>query len=197
MMTQDNPELRTPDSGGPAAESAGEQEKAVATPRETELEAEVAKLKDQVLRAMAETENTRRRLEQQAEERGRYAVSSFAKEMLGVADNLRRALESVPKEVLDTDAMAHKLAEGVELTERGLITALERHGIKRIEALGQRFDPHLHQAMMEVEDPDKPAGTVVFEMQAGYTIQGRLLRPALVSVSKGGAKPQPAVDTTA
>ena len=170
------------------------------TPREAELEAELARLKDQLLRAMAETENVRRRLEQQAEDRGKYAMSSFAKDMLPVADNLRRALDSIPAESLGSDALAQKLAEGVELTERSLLSALERHGIKRVLALGKRFDPHLHQAMMEVEDPSQPAGTVVLEMQAGYTIHDRLLREAMVGVSKGGPKPQPGdagVDTTA
>ncbi len=182
----------------PAA-AEGEPAAAVVSPREAELEALVAQLKDQLLRAVAETENVRRRLEQQAEDRGKYAVSSFAKDVLPVADNLRRALDSIPAEALSGDPMAHKLGEGVELTERALLAALERHGIKRIESMGQRFDPHLHQAMMEVEDPSQPAGTVVLEMQPGYIIHGRLLREAMVGVAKGGPKPQPGdagVDTT-
>jgi molecular chaperone GrpE len=152
-----------------------------------QLKDEVAKLKDQLLRALAETENVRRRLEQQAEERGRYAVSGFAKDMLAVADNLRRAIDNIPADKLAADDLAKKLAEGVELTERGLITALERFGIKRVAAVGQRFDPHIHQAMMEVETDQAPPGTVVHEMQAGYTIHDRLLRPALVSIAKSGA----------
>ncbi len=150
------------------------------------LKDEAAKLKDGMLRAMAETENVRRRLETQAEERGRYAVSSFAKEMLTVADNLRRAIENIPADKLAADELAKKLAEGVELTERGLIAALEKFGIKRVVAMGQKFDPHLHQAMMEVETADAAPGTVVHEMQAGYTIADRLLRPALVGVAKSG-----------
>lgn len=150
------------------------------------LEEESAKLKDQLLRALAETENVRRRLEQQAEERGRYAVSNFAKEMLGVADNLRRAIDNIPADKLAADELARKLSEGVELTERGLITALEKFGIKRIAAMGLKFDPHLHQAMMEVETDAAPPGTVVHEMQAGYTIHDRLLRPAFVGVAKSG-----------
>ena len=159
----------------------------------------MVKLKDQLLRAIAETENVRRRLEQQAEDRGKYAVASFAKDVLPVADNLRRALESIPAEARQDDPMAHKLAEGVELTERSLLATLERYAIKRIESLGQRFDPHLHQAMMEIEDPGQPAGTVVLEMQPGYTIHNRLLREAMVGVSKGGPKTQPGdagIDTT-
>lgn len=150
------------------------------------LKEESAKYKDQALRALAEIENVRRRLEQQAEERGRYAVSGFAKEMLSVADNLRRAIENIPADKLAADELAKKLAEGVELTERSLISALERFGIKRVVAMGQKFDPHLHQAMMEVETDASPPGIVVHEMQAGYTIHDRLLRPALVGVAKSG-----------
>lgn len=197
-MTQDNqdtPAETVAEENPAAAEQAAQA--ATKTPREAELEAELAQLKDQLLRAVAETENVRRRLETQAEERGKYAVTNFAKDMLQVADNLRRALDSIPADARETDAVAEKLAEGVELTERSLLSALERYNIKRVEAMGQRFDPHLHQAMMEIEDTSKPAGTVVLEMQAGYTIADRLLRPAMVGVSKGGPKPAPEVDTTA
>lgn len=197
-MTQDNqdtPAETVAEEKPTAAEQAAQAE--TKTPREVELEAELAQLKDQLLRAVAETENVRRRLETQAEERGKYAVTNFAKDMLQVADNLRRALDSIPADARETDAVAQKLSEGVELTERSLLSALERYNIKRVEAMGQRFDPHLHQAMMEIEDTSKPAGTVVLEMQAGYTIADRLLRPAMVGVSKGGPKPAPEVDTTA
>lgn len=164
------------------------------------LTEETAKLKDQLLRAMAETENTRRRLEAQAEDRGRFAVSAFAKDMLQVADNLRRALDAIPADALNEDALARTLAEGVDLTERGLLGALERHGIVRVAALGERFDPNRHQAMMEVEDASQPPGTVVMEMQAGYLIHDRLLRPAMVGVAKGGPAAAPGaagVDTRA
>jgi molecular chaperone GrpE len=203
-MTQEQPQTTDtppePTDLESAAETAPPEATAAPSPREVELEAEVLKLKDQLLRAVAETENVRRRLEQQAEDRGKYAVGNFAKDILQVADNLRRALESIPAEARASDAMAHKLAEGVELTERTFLSTLERYGIKRIESLGQRFDPHQHQAMMEIEDAAKPAGTVVLEMQAGYIIHDRLLREAMVGVSKGGPKPQPGdagVDTSA
>jgi molecular chaperone GrpE len=183
-----SPDAAPPGDADPAAQIAA-------------LKDEAAKLKDGMLRAMAETENVRRRLEQQAEERGRYAVSSFAKEMLTVADNLRRAIENIPADKLAADELAKKLAEGVELTERGLLAALEKFGIKRVAAMGQKFDPHLHQAMMEVETDASPPGTVVYEMQAGYTIADRLLRPAMVGVAKSGtASMQPGdagVDTKA
>lgn len=167
------------------------------SPREQSLEEEIGRLKDQLLRAVAETDNVRKRLEQQAEDRGKFAVANFAKDMLAVADNLRRALDSIPAEAKENDPTTHTLTEGVELTERSLIASLERHGIKRVEAVGQRFDPHHHQAMMEIEDPARTAGTVVLEMQAGYTLHGRLLRPAMVGVAKGGPKPAPEVDTVA
>jgi molecular chaperone GrpE len=192
-MTEDRSEpqgssLGPTNDGGAAASS-----QASAAAPETELTAQLAllndenaKLKDQLLRALAETENVRRRLETQAEERGRYAVSGFAKELLSVADNLRRAIDNIPADKLAADDLAKKLAEGVELTERGLIVALDKFGIRRVAAVGVKFDPHLHQAMMEVETDQAPAGTVVHEMQAGYTIHDRLLRPALVSVAKAG-----------
>ncbi len=204
MTTQNEHEIpgATPEAQAEAAASATATEISdAAASREAELEAELTKIKDQLLRAVAETENVRRRLEQQAEERGKYAVAGFAKDMLQVADNLRRALDSMPAEARESDAAARTLVEGVELTERGMLSALERYGIKRIEALGQRFDPHLHQAMMEVEDPSQPSGMVVLEMQAGYVIAERLLRPAMVGVSKGGPKlaanTDSGVDTTA
>jgi molecular chaperone GrpE len=172
-----------------ADNSADESAAAETTPREAELELELAGVTEKLLRAMAETENVRRRLEQAAEDRGKYAVSGFAKDLLPVADNLRRALESIPADAKESDPLAVKLIEGVELTERSLLSALERHGVKKVESLGQLLNPHLHQAMMEVEDPSHTAGTIVVEMQAGYTLNGRLIREAMVGVAKGGPKP--------
>lgn len=165
----------------------------------TALQDEVERLKSEVLYAKAETENTRRRLEQTAEDRGRYAISNFAKDVLSVADNLRRALDAVPPEARDGDSTANSLIVGVEMTERELMTVFERYGIRQIPALGERFDPNLHQAMMEMDDPSSPTGTVVYVMQPGYQIQDRLLRPAMVGVSKGGPKAPPGetVDTNA
>jgi molecular chaperone GrpE len=190
-----------PDDTPTAADlSAAEDAAAEPTPREIELQAELASVTEKLLRAMAETENVRRRLEQAAEDRGKYAVSGFAKDMLPVADNLRRALESIPADAKESDPLAAKLIEGVELTERALISALERHGVKKVESLGQLLNPHLHQAMMEIEDPNHTAGTILVEMQAGYTLNGRLLREAMVGVAKGGPKPgqgESGVDTQA
>ena len=179
-----------PDDTPTAADSStAEDAAAEPTQREVELQAELADVTEKLLRAMAETENVRRRLEQAAEDRGKYAVSGFAKDMLPVADNLRRALESMPADAKESDPLAAKLIEGVELTERALLSALERHGVKKVESLGTLLNPHLHQAMMEVEDPSHTSGTIIVEMQAGYTLNGRLIREAMVGVAKGGPKP--------
>jgi molecular chaperone GrpE len=169
-----------------AAARADELERALA-----EANGKVAELKDQVLRALAETENVRRRVQRDRDEALKYATSGFAKELLPVADNLRRALDAIPKDALETDEALRTLATGVEMTERLLLAALERHQIRRIEALGQKFDSNLHQAMFEVPGSGRPAGTVVQVMESGYTIHDRLLRPALVAV----AKAEPAAST--
>ncbi len=180
-----------------AAESVNAEEKAAAEAqtdsgsdaavRAEDLAAEVEHLKDQMLRAMAEAENTRRRLNKELEETRKYAVGNFAKEMLVVADNFRRALEAIPKDHAGNDTLK-QLVAGVEATERQLLASFEKFGIKKLNSLGQPFDPHMHSVMMEVEDPSKPAGTVVQVMQEGYVIQDRLLREAMVAVSKGGPK---------
>lgn len=153
--------------------------------RAAALAEEVAGLKDRLLRSMAETENFRRRAEREREETAKYAVSNFAKELAAVADNLRRALDSVPAETRE-DPGVKALAEGVEMTERAMLSAFERFGVKRIDPLGERFDPNRHQAMAQVET-DQPAGTVIQVMQAGFVIHDRLLRPAMVIVSKAKA----------
>jgi len=153
--------------------------------REEELAAEVDKLKDQLLRTMAELDNYRKRAEREREEMSKFAITGFARELLTVADNLRRALESVPEDHEHPEKILKSLLEGVEITEKELLFAFKKHGIEKIEPLGKPFDHHLHQAMFEVEDADKPAGTVVHVLQPGYQLSGRLLRPALVGVVKG------------
>lgn len=155
------------------------------------LENEIAELKDKLLRAVAETENVRRRAQRDREDASKYAIQSFAADMVSVADNLGRALDSVDEKTRATDEAVDNLCAGVEMTQRELLNTFERVGIKLIEAEGQRFDHNLHEAMFEVEDKDKPSGTVVQVIQAGYTIRDRLLRPAKVGVSKGGAKAAP------
>ena len=170
----------------PLPEDAPEVEPAAASP--AYLEAEIARLKDQLLRALAEQENVRRRAQRDKEDAVKFAASNFAKDLLAPADNLRRAIESVP-ENLPHDQTVRNLLAGVEATERELLTAFERHGIKRIEAQGERFDHNLHQAIFEVEDSGKPAGTVVQVLQPGYLLADRLLRPAMVGVAKGTPAP--------
>ncbi|MBY6265822.1 nucleotide exchange factor GrpE [Azospirillum sp. 412522] len=161
------------------------------------LEAEVASLKDQLLRAMAETENTRRRAQRDREDASKFAVSSFAKELVSVADNLRRALDAVPADGREQDEMLKGLAVGVEATERQLFAAFDRAGIKKIDPTGEPFDPNFHQVMFEIENTGKAAGTVVQVLQPGYTIHGRLLREAMVGVAKGGDAGGQHVDTKA
>jgi molecular chaperone GrpE len=151
--------------------------------------AKIAELKDQNLRALAETENVRRRVQRDRDEALKFATTGLAKDLLPVADNLRRALDAIPKDALEKDEALRNFATGVEMTERLLLAALERHQIKRIDALGQKFDSNLHQAMFEVPGSGQPTGTVVQVLEAGYTIHDRLLRPALVGIAKAEAAP--------
>ena len=166
-----------------------------AAPHEA-LQAENAQLKDQLLRALAEAENTRRRAQKEREDTSKYAIANFAKEMLGVADNFRRALESLPKDSAVDDSLKNLLA-GIEATERQLSASLDRFGIKKIDPKGEAFDPNFHRVMMEVEDPAMKPGTIVQVLQAGYMIHDRLLREALVTVAKGGAPVGTKVDREA
>lgn len=153
------------------------------------LNAENTELKDRALRALAEIENVRRRAEKEVADARTYGVSNFARDMLGVGDNLRRALESVTAEArAKAEPAIQALLDGIELTERELLKTLERHGIKKLDPKGERFDPHLHQAVFEVDDPSVPAGSVAQVVAPGYTIGERVLRPAMVSVTKGGPK---------
>ena len=159
---------------------------------------EIARLKDQLLRAIAETENLRRRGEREREDTAKYAIAGFAREILAVGDNLHLALANIPAEARAADKWLDNLAVGVEATERELLAVFERFGIRRIDPLGEPFDPNYHQAMTEVPGTGKPAGTVVQVMRSGYVIHDRLLRPAMVAVAKGdAAETAPQVDTTA
>jgi molecular chaperone GrpE len=153
------------------------------------LKAENADLRDRYLRLAAEMDNLRRRTERDVKDAKSYAIAGFARDMLGVSDNLRRALDAIPaeaKEAGEADLMA--LIEGVELTERSMHAAMERHGVKKLEPEGQKFDPNFHQAMFEIPNPEVPNNTVLQVVQAGYVIGERMLRPAMVGVSKGGPK---------
>ena len=181
------PEPPPEQSGEQPGEQPGDQPGDQPEDRQDELEAEVADLNDKLLRALAELENFRRRAEKERSDASKYAIANFARDMLTVADNLRRALESTSKQGGDDNA--ESLAAGVELTERAVLAAFERHGITKIEAMGKLFDHDRHQAMFEVDDKDKPAGTIVEELQTGYVLKGRLLRPAMVGLAKGGPQP--------
>ena len=149
---------------------------------------ENAEMRDRLLRTLADMENLRRRTEREKADTARYAITNFARDVLTVGDNLKRTVDHVPAEATAQDPALKTFLEGVELTERELLNVLERHGVTRIEPLGQRFDPNCHQAMYEVQNADVPEGTVVDVMQSGYAIGDRCLRPALVAVAKGGAK---------
>ena len=152
------------------------------------LEAELAEHKDRLLRALAEAENTRRRAQRERDDATRYAISGFAKELLSAADNLRRALDSLPEAEVG-DERTRSLLAGVAATERELLSVFERHGIRRIDPMGERFDHNLHQAIFEVEHGDRPPGTIIEVLQPGYVLHDRLLRPAMVGVAKPSAKP--------
>jgi molecular chaperone GrpE len=153
-------------------------------------------LRDRLLRTLAEMENLRKRTDREVADSRLYGVASFARDVLVVADNMRRALEAVTPE-LRTSAQngAKALVDGVELTERELLKALEKNGVRQFTPQGEKFDPNLHQAMFEVPDPTVPAGSVVQVVQPGYVIGERVLRPALVGVSKGGPKTAPVSPT--
>jgi molecular chaperone GrpE len=153
------------------------------------LYVENAGLKDKILRTLADMENLRRRTEKETADAKTYAVAAFAREMLSFADNLSRAISSVPEEARASAAPAVKsFIEGMELTERDFLACLSRRGVKKLEPLGQRFDPNFHEALFEVPDASVPAGTVVQVVEAGYQIGDRVLRPAKVGVARGGPK---------
>jgi molecular chaperone GrpE len=157
-----------------------------------QLRAENADLRDKLLRAMAEMENFRRRSERDKSDGMKYAVSEFARDAVTIGDNLRRAIEAAQKEPLEHNPPLKTLLEGVEVTERELFKVLERHGITRFDPLGEKFDPHVHEAMVKVDVPGVPADVVVQVLQAGYKIGDRVLRPAAVIVAKGGTPARPA-----
>jgi molecular chaperone GrpE len=202
-MIEDDPKKAAPEAD-PAAENTASAETRGASPwwenpdappppdqaAEIErLEAEKADLTERLIRLAADTDNLRKRTERELADTRKYAVAKFAGDMLVVGDNLRRALAAVPADRLESgDEVLKALSEGVQVTEREMERLLERNGITRIVAIGERFDPHRHQAMYEVPDPTKPAGTVVEVIQEGYQIGDRVLRAALVGISKDGPK---------
>lgn len=157
------------------------------------ITAENADMKERLLRLAADMENLRKRTQREVSDAKTYAVTGFARDMLGVTDNLRRAIEAVTAEQREQANSAFKnLLEGVELTEKSMLSTMERHGVRQLTPEGERFDPNFHQAMFEVPNPEVPSGTVVQVVQAGYSIGDRVLRPAMVGVAKGGPKPEKA-----
>ncbi|MEO0635229.1 MAG: nucleotide exchange factor GrpE [Pseudomonadota bacterium] len=150
-------------------------------------DAEIESLKEQLLRLQADMENLRRRTQREVSDAKAYAVSNFARDMLEVSDNLGRAVGAVPEEEAE-NAAVKALVEGVEMTDRSMISAMERHGVKRLEPKGEKFDPNFHQAMFEMPNTEVPHNSVVEVVQTGYSIGSRVLRPAMVGVAKGGPK---------
>ena len=170
----------TPNGDGPQGASLEEQL--------TIIQSEASDLKDRLLRALAEVENVRRRAERERQDTAKYGITNLAKDLLEPADNLRRALDSVP-EAQVKDELTRNLLAGVAATERALLATFERHGIKRIDPKGERFDHNFHQAIFETENTGRPSGTIVEVLQPGYVLHERLLRPAMVGVAKGETKP--------
>jgi len=187
-MSDDNQSVPNTEPAAEAAQAAAEAD--VAAARIAALEAEVAEMKDRTLRTVAEMENLRRRTEREVADARQYGIAAFARDMLTAGDNLARAIDAVPEEARVENAALTALIDGVEMTERDLQKSLERHGVRKLEPLGQKFDPHLHQAVFEIPTEEQPAGTVMQVMQSGYVIGERVLRPAMVGVAKGPAKPR-------
>lgn len=152
------------------------------------LEGQIKDLTDRLLRAHADLDNLRKRAEREKEDTAKYAISKFAHDIVGVSDNFQRAISAVPAGAADADPALNTLLDGVMMTEAELVKVMERHGVKRIDPLGEQFSPHLHQAMMEANDPSVPSGTIVQVFQPGYLIDSRVIRPAMVVVAKGGPK---------
>ena len=195
MTSQTNPEpnAMSDESREPQVDAAAGENVSPEAERITALETERNELKDKLLRTLAEMENLRRRTEREVTDARTYGVTSFARDMLNVADNIRRALESLPADArAGLEGPVKALVDGIDLTERDLLKTLERHGVRKIDPQGEKFDPNLHQAMFEVPNPDVPNGTVVQVVQEGFVIGERVLRPALVGVAKGGPKQAPA-----
>lgn len=199
------PEDESPDAAGPqngeAANDAAAESAAESIPgsgdRVAELEAQVAELRDQLLRAMAETENIRKRSERHVQDAHKFAVTQFARDVLQVADNLERALDAVPEDRRGEHELLGTLAEGVQAVQAAFVQVMGTNHIERIDPEGEPFDPNLHEAMFEVPGTDLPNGTIAQVIQPGYKLHDRLLRPARVGVAKSVEGGNDKVDTTA
>jgi molecular chaperone GrpE len=182
----------TSSQAAPPAQDAGAEGKKSLQEIVAALQAEVAELKDKWLRAQAEVENIRKRAEREREEATKYSITKLARDVVAVGDNFQRAIDAVPAGAAERDPALKSFLEGVTMTERELLNALDRHGIRRVQPLNEPFNPHLHQAVAQVPRTDVPAGTIVEVYQAGYMIEERVLRPAMVGVAQGGPKPSSA-----
>ena len=204
--SRDEPNADTPDepTAAPIADAdpelGGQENNAAVAAEATDddsLAAENAKLKDQLLRALAELENVRKRAEREKEQTRKFGIADFARDLLSVSDNLRRALDAAPQDRTQIDEALGNLITGVEMTEKELLSVFEKHGIRKLQPLGEVFDYNFHQAMFEVESNDHGAGIVMQVLQVGYAIGDRLLRPAMVGVSKGSGGAGENIDTSA
>ena len=185
----------TPEPG--EADASGQPEVSFAQLKEiiAALQAESDSLRDQNLRLLADMENLRKRTEREKDETAKYAITRFARDVVTVADNFERAVQAVPPGAAEEDAALKSLVEGVSMTEREFLNVLERYGVRRVDPKGEMFNPHQHQAMMETQNADVVPGMILEVYQPGYMIEDRILRPAMVVVAKGGAKPaRPAED---
>lgn len=193
------PEAAADTRAGEATDAAPEQDRTALLEAELEkLEGQIGDLTDRLLRAHADLDNLRRRTEREKEETARYAITKFARDVAGVADNFERAVQAVPAGAAEQDPALKSLIEGVSMTEREFQNVLERHGVRRVNPKGDLFNPHLHQAMMEIQNSEVPNGTIMEVYQAGYVIDERVLRPAMVVVAKGGQKqPKPGAEPPA
>jgi molecular chaperone GrpE len=194
MMGMDMTEqtARADDAADPPEAASSTSQPAAAAAEQAEQAVLAAELKDKLLRTLAEMENLRKRTEREITDARLYGVAAFARDMLVVADNMRRALDAVsPALRASAEPGVKALIDGVELTERELLKALEKNGVRQFTPRGEKFDPNVHQAIFEVPDPSVPAGNVVEVVQPGYMIGERVLRPAMVGVSKGGPKSAP------
>ena len=187
--TSDAQEKSAGAAEAPPDDDTTEETAEAAEPDDDEADGGDEALKDQLLRALADAENARRRARKDVEDARAYAISRFAQDLLGVGDNLGRALDSIPAERRESDDAVKAIAEGIEMTAREFETVLGRHGITKIDPLGEKFDYNLHQALFETDQTDQPDGTVVQVLQTGYRIGERLLREAMVGVAKGGTAP--------
>jgi molecular chaperone GrpE len=184
-----DPAATPPQAAPPAQDSAAEGSSKSQHEAISALQAENADLKDRLLRAHAEVENIRKRSEREKEETAKYAITKLARDIVSVGDNFQRAIDAVPAGAAERDSALKSFLEGVTMTERELLNALDRHGIRRVQPLNEPFNPHLHQAVAQVPRTDVPTGTIVEVYQAGYMIEDRVLRPAMVGVAQGGPKP--------